>query len=330
MMNNSHFDQELKSISSLLNRHGVSRDDLLELMLAIKYNRRYGRIPEQTHLKLVSMFCRSSGEIQEIIHNFRLDTVSNICKSIELKSALFTLNPDDFTSIIHKLSVDGYAALPFRLPRNFCSQILEFSQSCDYSCILKNSDSISRYSISNLSLLRRGTISAHMGEQSILRNPIVFEVVNDPVIVGIARFYLRTAIQLRHVSLWHSFPSFNSEPESELAQLFHFDLDEFRWLKLFIFLTDIDSSNGPHVYIPGTHRTCSKAPDLLRRGYSRITDEDMEKYHPRSTWHEILGQAGTMVFADTRCWHKGMPVINGVRTMLQPEYAPSSFSKQFL
>jgi ectoine hydroxylase-related dioxygenase (phytanoyl-CoA dioxygenase family) len=154
--------------------------------------------------------------------------------------------------------------------------------------------------------------------------------VNDPVINSLVRFYLRTAIQVRHVSLWHSFPAVNFQPESELAQLFHFDLDEFRWLKLFIFLTDVDLENGPHVYIPGTHKPGSKSSELLKRGYSRITDDDMELYHPRSTWREILCEAGTMVLADTRCWHKGAPVLDGVRSVLQPEYAPSSFSKEFL
>jgi len=326
----SRFEQELKNISSSLDSYAINRNDLLELILAIKYNRNYGRIPERVHLKLVNLFCRSSGEIQNIIHSFRYDAPSNISAGIQMRSHLFSITPQEFTDAVHNLSDNGYATLPFKLHRNICSQIINDTVSCEYSCILSNSEGITRYQIPSLSALKAGTISAHMAEQHILSNPMVCQIVNDPVIAGVVRCYLRTAIQLRHVSLWHSYPAVNSQPESELAQLFHFDLDEFRWLKLFIFLNDVDSENGPHVYIPGTHKPMSKASDLLRRGYSRINDADMEIYHPRDTWREIHCEAGTMIFADTRCWHKGKTIFNGIRTVLQPEYAPSSFSKQFL
>lgn len=326
----SGFDQELKTISSALDSYCINRNDLLELILAIKYDRNHGRIPEKTHLKLVNLFCRSSGEIQNIIHGFRCIAPSNIAAGIELRSHLFSLTPQEFTNAIHNLSDDGYATLPFKLHRNICTQIINDTFNCDHSCILSNFESITRYSIPSLSALKQGTISAHMAEQQILSHPMVGQIVNDPVITSVVRSYLRTPTQLRHISLWHSFPAVNAQPETELAQLFHFDLDEFRWLKLFIFLNDVNSENGPHVYIPGTHKPMSKASDLLMRGYSRITDADMEIYHPRDTWREIHCEAGMMILADTRCWHKGTPVLKGTRIVLQPEYSFSTFSRQFL
>ena len=130
---------------------------------------------------------------------------------------------------------------------------------------------------------------------------------------------------LRHVSLWHSFP--NKEPSSEAAQLFHFDLDEFKWFKLFIFLTDVDEQSGPHIYIPRTHKTGSKPFDLLKYGYTRITDDLMSSYHPKSSWKKLTCKRGTMVIANTSCWHKGTHVISKIRSVLQPEYSLSTFSK---
>ena len=330
MSTNALFDQELIAISSALDLYGVDRDDLLELILAIKYNRLYGRIPERTHLKLVNLFCRSSGEIQKIIHGLRCESTTRISASIELRSKLFSLKPQEFTSVIHKLADDGYATLPFLLSRNICAQINAHAEKSDHECILRGSEGIARYSLPNLSMLRNGTISAHMTEKNILSNNLISQILYDPVITSVVRCYLRSGVQVLNVSLWHSYPAMDFKPESELAQLFHFDLDEFRWLKLFIFLTDVGPNNGPHVYIPGTHRPGSKASELLRRGYSRITDVDMEKYHPCETWREIHCPAGTMMFADTRCWHKGRPILNGVRSVLQPVYSPSSFSKHFL
>jgi hypothetical protein len=56
----------------------------------------------------------------------------------------------------------------------------------------------------------------------------------------------------------------------------------------------------------------------------------MDQYHPRSSWKYLNCPAGTLVLADTRCWHKGTALRSGVRSVLQPEYAPSHFSKKLI
>ena len=137
--------------------------------------------------------------------------------------------------------------------------------------------------------------------------------------MSIFSFLLGAPAILRHVALWHSFP--NQQPSSEAAQLFHFDLDEFKWYKLFIFLSDVDNNSGPHMYRPGTHKPGSKPIDLLKYGYTRIPDEVMRNFYPERAWERLTCKSGTMVIANTNCWHKGTQVISQRRTVLQPEYS---------
>ena len=50
----------------------------------------------------------------------------------------------------------------------------------------------------------------------------------------------------------------SKKADSEAAQMFHFDLDRIKWLKFFIYLTDVKINSGPHVYVSGTHKPFSK------------------------------------------------------------------------
>ena len=63
---------------------------------------------------------------------------------------------------------------------------------------------------------------------------------------------------------------------SEAAQLFHFDMDRIRFLKVFIYLTDVGTENGPHVYVRGSHR--SKPPAFFRD--RRFSDAEVKRAFP--------------------------------------------------
>ena len=105
------------------------------------------------------------------------------------------------------------------------------------------------------------------------------------------------------------------------AQLFHYDYDRSNFIKMFIYLTDVDESNGPHVYVPNSHMERPK--DLLSG--ERITDERMSTHYPPSTWQTITGKKGTLFFADTQGFHKGARVDAGSRSILQFNMASDRF-----
>ena len=114
--------------------------------------------------------------------------------------------------------------------------------------------------------------------------------------------------------------------------MFHFDLDRVRWLKVFYYLNDVHSANGAHMFVPGTHRDGAIPRELLSQGYTRLSDGEVSKYFPPDTWKSIEGPMGTILFEDTRGLHKGIPVVEGHRLVLQFQYsidlfgAPSSLA----
>jgi hypothetical protein len=111
---------------------------------------------------------------------------------------------------------------------------------------------------------------------------------------------------------------------SAAAQQFHFDLDRLRFVKLFVYLSDVDERTGPHVYVRGSHRL---KPAHLRRD-GRHADEVVEQAYPGRA-EPITGDRGSMFLADTLGLHKGLELVDGHRLVFQLEWATSLFGAPF-
>ena len=154
------------------------------------------------------------------------------------------------------------------------------------------------------------------------------EQIMDPVLINIARKYLECEPIFDFPAMWWS-TSFLKEASGEAAQIYHFDLDRLKWLKIFIYLTDVDETTGPHRLIKGSHLPGAKPMTLLKRGYARIPDEDLAKYHKQEDFVVIHGEAGSVFAEDTKCWHKGTPLKKGHRLVLEFEYTSSMFGSNY-
>ena len=104
----------------------------------------------------------------------------------------------------------------------------------------------------------------------------------------------------------------------EDALLYHFDKDRIKFIKIFIYLTDVDDSNGPHMLIPGSH-----AIKMEKDG--RYTQEEIELIKKKYNLSEktITGKKGQVFAVDTHCLHRGSEVLSGERMVLQLEYTNS-------
>jgi hypothetical protein len=123
--------------------------------------------------------------------------------------------------------------------------------------------------------------------------------------------------------MWWSLPG--SKPGSKAAQMFHFDMDRIKFLKFFLYLTDVDEHNGPHSYIAGSHR---RLPRALRED-RRLTDAEVYAQYPPEKRIEIKGPRGTLCAVDTRGLHKGKQLVRGNRLIFQMEFAINLFGKYY-
>ena len=82
------------------------------------------------------------------------------------------------------------------------------------------------------------------------------------------------------------------------AQKFHTDIDYTKHFKIFIYLDDVLDQDGPHIFIPGTHKR-KKWSHLLIKRYD---DDDIYQNYKNKI--KFTGKKGTIFFEDTFGFHR--------------------------
>jgi hypothetical protein len=126
-------------------------------------------------------------------------------------------------------------------------------------------------------------------------------------IVHVVNGYLGMEAKLAYANVWHSF---TTEAPPQRSQLWHRDQDDYLEVKIFAYLRAVEDGAGPFTYAPGTHPKgrVRAEPESFREpghGNRRSTDEQMARVVPPELWVRATGPAGTLLFADTRGYHKG-------------------------
>ena len=117
-----------------------------------------------------------------------------------------------------------------------------------------------------------------LDEADILTSSTAQRIVADPSLLAIAQQYIGAAPIQDLVAMWWS-AAIDGGPGSAdaAAQQYHFDLDRLRFLKVFVYLTDVDDQHGPHMYGhwpgpyqrvrgPAAHLRCTRASGGSRDG----------------------------------------------------------------
>ena len=164
-------------------------------------------------------------------------------------------------------------------------------------------------------------------QDKIVHSKSLNRLAFDPFILSIANGYLGCPPIHDQINVWFSFPTKKEKANlSENAQLFHQDKDFIKFLKVFIYLTDVNEGNGPHSYVEASHRDPLHDKDIPL--HTRLDDRSVESIYGVDRIKTITGKAGVIVFADTSCAHKGSPLNSGSRIMLQLEYTTSLYLSQ--
>ncbi|CAN1606820.1 hypothetical protein MCEMIE29_00221 [Candidatus Pelagibacterales bacterium] len=154
----------------------------------------------------------------------------------------------------------------------------------------------------------------------------VQKIFFDKKLLKIIENYLDGLPIIDILASWWNFPSV--EADHAAAQLWHFDMDRPKWLKVFIYLTDCKDDNGPHCYINSTNNN-GKIPFKIRSyGYARLNDKLIENYYEKKEIKTFTAKKGTILIEDTRGLHKGLKVEKGNRLLLQCQYSSSLFGSQ--
>ena len=97
----------------------------------------------------------------------------------------------------------------------------------------------------------------------------------------------------------HGLLSDGNVPIQYDGDAFHYDTLDFKSLTVFIYLTDVDASCGPHVLIENTH-TAKRWGDICQI----ILGDAAAQRRFGERIKTILGEKGTMLFEETSAFHK--------------------------
>jgi hypothetical protein len=148
--------------------------------------------------------------------------------------------------------------------------------------------------------------------EAVIACPHVFALANDRFILGVVERALGCKPTVGYLTAWWSF---TGHDVGEQAELFHRDVDDWRFFKLFVYLTDVDEAAGPHAFVPGSQAVAK----LLRIG--RYSDDQVAAAFSADAVHHFTGPRGTAFLEDTFGLHRGLPPRSRNRLVLQVVYS---------
>jgi hypothetical protein len=212
--------------------------------------------------------------------------------------------PDEqLRATLTKLRQDGYALLP-TVARARVDRIRAYLRDED---VLDADGRRQRFE-----RLPYGMATAAYSLGTVLGCPDVCELVNAVPVLDLAARYLGCKPTLSSLGIRWSLPGGRTPSD---IQHFHRDVDDWRFIKVFVYLTDVAENGGPHTYVVGSHRTTGR---MRVRAYDR---EDVSRRYGAQNVQAITGPAGTSFVADTYGIHMGSVPAEQPRLILQAQYS---------
>ena len=183
------------------------------------------------------------------------------------KGLLGELNNDSVNDICQQIKNNGYYVFDSKLSSEKVTDLKNFAQNTPINYLMIDANNKAKFSEAKITYKESKNksnrhqftnISAFKGNQNIN------EIISDFNFLHIANNYLNTKPILDLVTMWwsNSLNRIENEKKEMLknsaAQMFHFDMDRLKFLKFFIYLTDVDSNTGPHVYVKKSNKVLPK------------------------------------------------------------------------
>ena len=152
---------------------------------------------------------------------------------------------------------------------------------------------------------------AHHDAQDILDAPGLLDLANDPRILDVVGQFLGCKPTIGYMATWWSYATGMG---AQQAENFHRDVDDWRFVKLFVYLTDVTMESGPHKYV------LHSSPQNKLTEIRRLRDEEVASTFGEDNIRTMTAKAGEGFLEDTYGIHKGQPVQNGHRLLFQVVY----------
>lgn len=231
----------------------------------------------------------------------------------------------DLDEAVRQIKQDGFYS-GLQLPKKLVEEIVEFAKNT--VCYGNRKSKLGFYYQHKAAIETQSEKNIKVGcyFNTAKLCPAIAKLQNDSQLLAIAARYLEKEPIHQGNQLWWSFAGESSDWERrQNAQMFHYDLDDYKFLKFFFYLTDVDEKSGPHICVRSSHKHKKLSHTLLRK---REEDKDIINYYGEDSLVTICGKAGFGFVEDPLCFHKGLTPTERDRLLLQIEFATTDYGMQ--
>lgn len=246
------------------------------------------------------------------VHNIYLrNLLCSILKLFLPKIELFSDNNvlnlnDSEESILNSLQKEGVADLGIVLSETKITSIINELKTLN--CYDLDNEN---FPIVDLNDVSKTTQLANYKREDLTAIPEIIQIANDSRIINIISKYLGVKPTISNINCWWSF---GDREVAKEAQYFHRDVDDYKFVKMFFYLTDVNEENGPHIFVKGSH----KINKLLQ--LRRFNDNEVAENF-KNQIITLVRPKGSCFIEDTYGIHKGQLPVNGKRLLLQIQYS---------
>ncbi|MBN9287345.1 MAG: hypothetical protein BGO43_15750 [Gammaproteobacteria bacterium 39-13] len=282
------------------------------------------KTPKSAHQSLINLFCLTGGYSNDIL-SLPISMLHRPYKIHSAKGVLGDFNREQLKDISKRINEEGFYIFENKLPDELCEKLLKFAYT--HPATIRG-DTIQYASKEIYVPHEPKAVRYDYEQQMLIDNAQVQNLITDKSIIAVAQNYLRAKPVLDVIGMWwHT--AYQKEPDSSAAQFFHFDMDRIRWLKFFIYLTDVNDESGPHAFVKSSHKNKGIPRHLRARGYARIKDEEIFSIYDKENVIYHIAPKGTIIAEDTRGLHKGQHVVRGDRLVLQLQFSNHLFGADY-
>jgi hypothetical protein len=156
--------------------------------------------------------------------------------------------------------------------------------------------------------------------------PVIMALQKDPQLIAIATKYLGRPPGHSDHRLWWSLANNVTDEHARVrsGQEFHYDLDDYRTISFFFYLTAVDTEGGPLMLIKGSHK--KKKLKYILSMFKARQQSDLLEFYNQDDFVEMRGPSGFGFAVDLFGYHRGKPPQNSDRLALQIRFALNNYN----
>jgi hypothetical protein len=235
--------------------------------------------------------------------------VAVLVRLLQLRRSEISPASVDAVKISHDVKMNGICFLPqLQIPEDQLNIVRSF---------LKNKPVYDLYSGAEFNI--DGDVPLQCSKLAYRTTDLVncqplLQLANSPLIIEAVTDILGARPTICLFQSWWTLGEHHESVGKSYDDVYHRDVDDFRFVKIFAYLTDTHEKNGAHSYIVGSHRSSL----FTRRG--PISDQQVHDSFDSKNIVTITGKAGAVFLENTWGIHRPLFASEGRRLIFSALY----------